>query len=189
MPTGASLGLHTGKITAESGNSSQDIYFDITVYSGNQGCNSSYTLINFYRDWLEKYDIIYLEDGLHPQDISGWESLTNQMHNAMIVAGNHLFDNKINELRKSLKQHLANAVVIQLSKFNTILDCIEFIKLAQKHNYLTILNTDYGATNDSFLADLAIAVNIDYFKAGSLSRGERVGQYNRLLEIAFGLNS
>ncbi|MFH1412964.1 MAG: hypothetical protein ABIG10_02975 [bacterium] len=141
------------------------------------------TLINLYREWLEQYPIVYLEDGLNSHDKEGWQSLTNQLRDDMIIAGDHLFDNNIEDLRKMLKDRLANAAVIKLDKFRTLQDLIEFVKLAKKHNYLIVMSHSYGETTDSFLSDLAVGTGADYIKAGSLSRGERTVKYNRLLEI------
>ena len=145
------------------------------------------TMINLYREWLAKYPIVYLEDGLSPQDKKGWQNLTKQLGNDLIIAGDRLFDSQTAKLRQGLKDRLANAVVVRLTAL-TLQNLIEFVKLAKSHNYSLIFSHSYGETNDDFLADLAVACGADYLKSGSLARGERVAKYNRLLDIAQSLN-
>lgn len=140
-------------------------------------------LINLYREWQQAYPLIYLEDPLSPQDLVGWQSLTNQCGNEMIIAGDWLYQNHQTKFRQALKNKLANAVVVRLSEIYYLGELFDFIKLIQKHNYRLILAHHYSETTDCFLADLAVACNADYLKAGAVSRGERVAKYNRLLEI------
>lgn len=158
------------------------------VFKLDHACLRTETLVNLYRDWLSEQPLVYLEDGLAPTDQVGWSSLTKQLGEKIIIAGDQLFNNNIKLFRNSLKGNLANAAVLRLGDLPRLQDLLEFAKLVKRHNYGLILSHSYGETVDDFLADLAVAVGADYLKAGSLARGERVVKYNRLLEIAHNLN-
>lgn len=144
---------------------------------------NSNNLIELYKEWAKTYDLIYLEDCLAKTDKTGWAEVSKELRDELILAGDSLFANDINNLRKGLKDHLANTVVIKLENFYSVLELVEYVKLAQRHNYKIVLAQSFGETNDDFIADLAIAVNANFIKAGSLARGERVSKYNRLIEI------
>ena len=153
------------------------------LFAVNSGEFVTEQLINLYREWLADYPLFYLEDSLSPQDLSGWQSLTNQLGNEMIIAGNALYQNRQEQFRQNLTHRLANAVVVRLSQVYCLGELIDFIKLVRKHNYRLIFAHHYSETNDDFLADLAVASSADYLKAGAVMRGERISKYNRLLEI------
>lgn len=144
---------------------------------------TSDSLIELYKQWADTYPLIYLEDCLAKNDKTGWVELTKELREELILAGDSLFENNIDSLRKGLKEHLANTVVVKLENFYSVQEMTEYIKLAQKHNYKIAISHSTGDTNDDFIADLAVAVNANFIKSGSLSRGERVGKYNRLIEI------
>ncbi|MEK7203113.1 MAG: phosphopyruvate hydratase [Patescibacteria group bacterium] len=141
------------------------------------------TLIHLYREWLRKYPIIYLEDGLAEDDWQGWQELTKKLGQELLVVGDDLFVTNEQRLRQGLKEKAANAIIIKPNQIGTLTETINCVKLARKHNYKIIVSHRSGETNDDFIADLAVAVGADYIKAGSLSRGERVVKYNRLMEI------
>jgi enolase len=143
-------------------------------------------LINLYLNWTKKYHLVSIEDPLEQNDWKGWTSIMSnvkcQMSNIMIV-GDDFFATNIKRLKKGIEQKCANAILIKLNQIGTLTETIECIKLAQKNNYKIIISHRSGETNDDFIADLAVAVRADYIKAGSLSRGERLAKYNRLMEI------
>ena len=141
------------------------------------------TLIGLYHEWLKKYPIIYLEDGLAEDDWFGWRELTEELGQKMLVVGDDLFVTNEQRLRQGLKEKVANSIIIKLNQIGTLTETINCVKLAQKHNYKIIVSHRSGETSDDFIADLAVAVGAEYIKSGSLSRGERVVKYNRLMEI------
>lgn len=100
-----------------------------------------------------------------------------------MIVGDDFFATNIKRLQKGIEQGCANAILIKLNQIGTLSETIECIKLAQKNNYKVIISHRSGETCDDFIADLTVAVNADYIKAGSLSRGERLCKYNRLMEI------
>lgn len=144
---------------------------------------SSNTLIGLYYEWFRKYPIILIEDGLAEDDWEGWRELTRELGDEMLIIGDDLFTTNVNRLRRGLKEKAANAILIKLNQIGTLTETIECVKLAKKHNYKIMVSHRSGETCDDFIADLAVAIGADNIKAGSLSRGERLAKYNRLMEI------
>jgi len=145
---------------------------------------SSLDLISLYEDWFKKYPFLYLEDALAEDAYADWGKLTAAMGDKLIIAGSNLFATRTDRLRAGLKDNVANAIVIKPVQAGTLTETMECVKLARKQGYKIIVSQRGAETNDDFIADLAVAVSADYLKAGSLSRGERLAKYNRLLEIA-----
>jgi len=149
---------------------------------------TSSTLIGLYYEWFRKYPIVSIEDGLAEDDWEGWKELTSELGDEMMIIGDDLFTTNINRLRRGLKEKAANAILIKLNQIGTLTETIECVKLAKKHNYKIMVSHRSGETCDDFIADFAVAVGADHIKAGSLSRGERLAKYNRLMEIEMLLN-
>jgi len=141
------------------------------------------TLVGLYYEWFRKYPIISLEDGLSEDDWEGWRALNKELGSEMLIIGDDLFVTNIDRLRKGLKEKAANAILIKPNQVGTLSETMATIKLAKKHNYKTMASHRSGETCDDFIADLAVGAQTDYIKAGSLSRGERLAKYNRLMEI------
>ena len=153
------------------------------IFKLDQANFTSNTLIGLYYEWFRKYPIISLEDGLAEDDWEGWRELTKELGEEMLIVGDDLFATNINRLRQGLKGRAANTILIKPNQVGTLSETMECVKFAQKHNYRVMVSHRSGETCDDFIADLAVAVGADYIKAGSLSRGERVAKYNRLMEI------
>ncbi len=146
------------------------------------------TLVGLYNEWLKKFPIISIEDGLAEDDWEAWRKMTEELGDKMLLIGDDLFVTNINRLRKGLKEKVANSILIKLNQVGTLSETIECVKLAQEHNYKIMVSHRSGETPDDFIADLAVAVGSEYIKSGSLSRGERLAKYNRLMEIENILN-
>ncbi|MCG2695583.1 phosphopyruvate hydratase [Candidatus Parcubacteria bacterium] len=144
---------------------------------------TSAALIDLYYEWFRKYPIISIEDGLAEDDWSGWSELTRELGNEMMIIGDDLFATNTARLRIGLKDRAANAILIKPNQVGTLTETVECVKLAKKHNYKIMASHRSGETCDDFIADLSVAIGADYIKAGSLSRGERLAKYNRLMEI------
>ena len=140
-------------------------------------------LIGLYNEWFRKYPIISIEDGLAEDDWEGWSELTRELGQEIMLIGDDLFATNTERLRRGIKERAANSILIKPNQAGTLTETIECVKLAQKHNYKIMVSHRSGETCDDFIADLAVAVGADFIKAGSLSRGERVAKYNRLMEI------
>jgi len=144
---------------------------------------SNDTLIGLYNEWLKDFPIVSLEDGLAEDEWSAWREMTAELGAKMMIVGDDLFATNIDRLRRGLKEKAANTILIKPNQAGTISETADCIKLAQKHNYKIMISHRGGETNDDFIADLAVAAGADHIKAGSLSRGERMAKYNRLMEI------
>ncbi len=158
------------------------------VFKLDQASFTSKTLVGLYYEWFRKYPIVSIEDGLGEDDWEGWKGLTKELGKEMMLIGDDLFATNIERLRRGLKERAANAILIKPNQVGTLTETMDCVKLARKHNYKVMVSHRSGETGDDFIADLAVAVGADYIKAGSLSRGERVAKYNRLMEIELGLN-
>ena len=143
-----------------------------------------YDLIEIYKKWVAKYPIISIEDGLHEDDWDNWEILTDQLGKKCLLVGDDLFVTNPGRLKIGLEKNVGNAILIKLNQIGSLTETIDCIKLAQKNKYKVIISHRSGETEDTTIADLAVAVNAEYIKTGSLSRSERIAKYNRLLAIA-----
>ncbi len=141
------------------------------------------TLSGLYHEWLRKYPIISIEDGLGEDDWEGWRNMNKELGGEMLLIGDDLYVTNIERLRIGLKEKAANAILIKPNQVGTLTETMDCVKLAQKHNYKVMTSHRSGDTCDDFIADLAVAISSDYIKSGSLSRGERLSKYNRLMEI------
>ena len=153
------------------------------IFKLDQASFTSSTLVGLYYEWFRKYPIISIEDGLGEDDWAGWSQLNKELGSDVMLVGDDLFVTNIERLRKGLKERAANAILIKPNQVGTLTETINCINLAKKHNYKIMVSHRSGETTDDFIADLSVAVQADYIKAGSLSRGERVAKYNRLMEI------
>jgi len=143
-------------------------------------------LITIYQKWIKNYPLKLLEDPLEENDFSGWQRLKDELLSVdknLFIIGDDLFTTNINRLKKGIKFNSANGIVIKPNQIGTISETIECIKLAQANNYKIEVAHRSGETNDTFIADLAVAVKADFIKVGGLTRGERIAKYNRLMEI------
>lgn len=148
-------------------------------------------LISLYRDWATKYPIISMEDGLAENCWEDWEELTKEFarfkphanFDKMLLVGDDLFTTNVKRLEAGIKRKAANAVILKPNQIGTLTEAMEFAKVARENNYTIVTSHRSGETCDDFIADLAVAINSEFVKFGSLSRGERVMKYNRLLEI------
>lgn len=130
-----------------------------------------------------EYPIDSIEDGLDQNDWEGWKELTRRLGQRIQLVGDDIFVTNPLFLQKGIDSHVANAILIKLNQIGTLTETLDTIQLAQKNGYKTIISHRSGETEDTFIADLAVAVNAGQIKTGSLSRSDRVSKYNRLLEI------
>jgi enolase len=140
-------------------------------------------LVNIYAEWIKKFDVISVEDGLNENDWEGWHMLEEKLGEDTIIIGDDLLVTKVERLKEALKDKACNAVLIKVNQAGTLWETIETIKLAQKNNMKVVVSHRSGETTDDFISDLAVGANADFIKSGSLSRGERICKYNRLLRI------
>ena len=143
---------------------------------------SSDELIDMFCDWKKKYPIISIEDPLGEDDTEGWQKITKKMNDTILV-GDDLFVTDARRITVGKEEGIANAALIKPNQRGTLSETVAAINTAKKVGYKTIISHRSGDTPDDFIADLAVALNADFIKAGAPARGERVAKYNRLLEI------
>ena len=139
-------------------------------------------LVSYYQSLVDKYHIISIEDGMAEEDYEGWKLLTSKLSNIQLV-GDDLFVTNKKLLQKGIAMHIANAILIKLNQIGTVTETLETIKLARDNNYKTIISHRSGETEDNYISDFAVGLNLGQIKTGSMSRGERLSKYNRLLRI------
>lgn len=146
----------------------------------------SYTTRDLIEEWIdlkEKYPIFSIEDPLDENDWSGWKELTKDAPKDLVLVGDDLFVTNQKRLQRGIDQKTANAILIKPNQIGTLTETIETVRLAQRNGYKTIMSHRSGETEDTFIADLAVALNTGYIKTGAPCRGERTAKYNRLLVI------
>lgn len=144
---------------------------------------SSTEMIKMYDEWIKKYPIESLEDGLAEGDWSGWSDLTKALGKKISLVGDDLFVTNPKILKEGIEKKVGNAILIKLNQIGTVSETVEAMKLAQANKYKIAVSHRSGETSDDFIADLAVASGAEYIKTGSLSRVDRVAKYNRLMEI------
>ena len=140
-------------------------------------------LINLYKEWSEKYNLISLEDGLEEEDWKGWAGMNEKLGGELMLIGDDLLVTNPQRLQKAIDEKACNAALVKPNQIGTLTETIEYVRLAQENKMKIIVSHRSGETIDDFIADLAVGIGADYIKTGSLSRGERLAKYNRLLEI------
>jgi enolase len=144
---------------------------------------SSKRMIDFYENIADRYPLISIEDGLSENDWSGWETMTKRLGSRLQLVGDDLFVTNPGILSKGIEKGVANSVLIKLNQIGTLTETLDAIETAKRAGYTTVVSHRSGETEDTSLADLAVAVNAGQIKTGSLSRTDRVAKYNRLLRI------
>lgn len=147
------------------------------------GRKTSAEMIKLWQRWLKKYPIVSLEDGLAEDDWDGWKKLTIALGGKAALLGDDLFVTNVERLRKGIKNKVGNAILIKVNQIGTLSEAVDAIMLAKQSGYQVSVSHRSGETADTTIADLAVAVDADFIKTGSLSRSERVEKYNRLMEI------
>jgi enolase len=151
---------------------------------------TSERLLALYLEWAGKWPIRTIEDPLEQDDWEGWAKATKKLRAANIkVVGDDFFVTNVERLQKGIDRHCATAILVKVNQIGTLSGALASIELAQKCGYGVIISHRSGETADTFIADLAVAVDAGQIKTGSLSRSERVEKYNRLLEIEAELGS
>ena len=148
-----------------------------------QSVRNSEKMIEFYTDWVNRYPIFSIEDGLDESDWAGWKALTRQLGDQIQIIGDDLFVTNPERIDRGIKERSANAVLIKLNQIGTLTETLQAIEMTHRAGWKTIISHRSGETEDSFIADLSVAAGSGQIKTGSLSRSERICKYNRLLRI------
>ena len=140
-------------------------------------------MVTYYEKLIQDYPIISIEDGMAEEDYDGWKLLTNSLGDKIQLVGDDLFVTNKKLLQKGIDLGIANAILLKLNQIGTVTETLDTIKLAKQHNYKTIISHRSGETEDNYIADFAVALDLGQIKTGSLSRSERISKYNRLTRI------
>ena len=158
-------------------------FYNDSKYSFEGKAKTSEELIEYYEYLCEKYPIISIEDGMAEDDYRGWRLLTEKLGKKIQLVGDDLFVTNKKLFQKGIEQKLGNAILLKLNQIGTVTETIETILLAKKARYNTIISHRSGETEDTYIADFAVGLNLGQIKTGSLCRSERTAKYNRLLRI------
>lgn len=150
---------------------------------------SSVEMVDVWEEWLSRYPIVSLEDGLAEDDWQGWQLLTQKVGSKVQLVGDDLFVTNVERLQRGIDEKSANAILIKLNQIGSVSETIETIKLAQAHGFASIVSHRSGETEDDFIADFVVGAGTGQIKTGSLSRSERIAKYNRLMVIEYELGS
>ena len=140
-------------------------------------------MVDFWADWIERYPIVSLEDGLAEDDWRGWQMLTARVGDRCQLVGDDLFVTNPERLARGLEESSANAILIKLNQIGTLSETLRAVDLARSNGWGAVISHRSGETEDTTIADLAVATNSGQIKTGAPSRSERVAKYNRLLRI------
>ena len=141
-------------------------------------------LINIYNEWIEKFSVISVEDGLTEDDWAGWRMMEEKIGKKVLTIGDDLLVTNVKRLQKALEEKACNSVLVKVNQIGTLSETLDFVGLAQKNDLKVVVSHRSGETADDFISDLAVGVKADYIKSGAPNRGERIVKYNRLLRIS-----
>jgi enolase len=144
---------------------------------------SSGEMVAYWEDWIQKYPIVSIEDGLDEDDWDGWKLLTEKAGDRVQIVGDDLFVTNTERLSQGIETQTANSLLVKVNQIGSITETIEAVNMAHKASYTTVMSHRSGETEDTTIADLAVALNTGQIKTGSASRSDRIAKYNQLLRI------
>jgi enolase len=150
---------------------------------------SSDEMVHFWESWCNQYPIVSIEDGLAEDDWEGWRTLTDKLGNRIQLVGDDLFVTNTNRLQRGIEEGVGNSILIKVNQIGTITETLEAIDLGRRYGYTSIISHRSGESEDTFIADLAVATGAGQIKTGSVSRTDRIAKYNQLLRIEEELGS
>jgi enolase len=159
---------------------------DEKVYHFHQSTGDKLTsedMVAYWKEWCDKYPILSIEDGLDEDDWSGWQALASELGNQVQLVGDDLFVTNVDRLQKGIELGAANSILIKVNQIGSLTETINAVNLATRHSYTSVMSHRSGETEDTTIADLAVALNTGQIKTGSASRSDRIAKYNQLLRI------
>jgi len=144
---------------------------------------SSEKMVDFWESWVKQYPIVSIEDGMAEDDWAGWKLMTEKLGSKIQLVGDDLFVTNVKRLQKGIEEHVANGLLVKVNQIGSLTETINAVSLAQNNGYNTIMSHRSGETEDTTIADLAVALNCGQIKTGSASRTDRIAKYNQLLRI------
>ena len=175
---------YTGKIQLALDVASSEFYKDGKYVLEGEGKTLNHQeLTQLYADRVAKYPIISIEDGMAEDDFEGWKELTSKLGDKIMLVGDDLFVTNMERLQMGINEHMANAILIKLNQIGTVSETVDCVRMAHDHGMRAIMSHRSGESEDTFIADLAVALNTGFIKTGSASRTDRIAKYNQLLRI------
>lgn len=140
-------------------------------------------MVEFWAKWVEKYPIVSIEDGMYEDDWEGWKKMTDAVGDKVQLVGDDLFVTNTERLARGIREGIANSILIKVNQIGTLTETLDAIEMAHKNGYTSVISHRSGETEDTTIADLAVATNAGQIKTGSMSRTDRIAKYNQLLRI------
>jgi enolase len=176
---GVDMHIALDAASSEFYNAEKGLY--IFESTGDQMTSSE--MVGFWKDWTSKYPIASIEDGLAEDDWTGWKLATDELGDKVQLVGDDLFVTNTKRLAKGIEEGIANSILVKVNQIGSLTETIESVQLATKNSYTSVMSHRSGETEDSTIADLAVALNTGQIKTGSASRSDRMAKYNQLLRI------
>jgi enolase len=183
----AKAGYRPGADVALALDPASSEFFDDGKYvfaRSDKSARSAEQMVEFYAAWLKQYPILSIEDGLAEDDWAGWKTLTRELGARVQLVGDDIFVTNPRFLRRGIDEHAANSILIKVNQIGTLTETLATIEMARNGGYTCVISHRSGETEDTTIADLAVATGAGQIKTGSMSRGERTAKYNRLVRIA-----
>ena len=144
---------------------------------------TSSEMVDYWKNWVNNYPVLSIEDGLHEDDWEGWKALTSAIGDSTQLVGDDLFVTNVTRLQRGIEEGSANSILIKVNQIGSLTETIEAVNLATRHSFTSVMSHRSGETEDTTIADLAVALNTGQIKTGSASRSDRIAKYNQLLRI------
>jgi len=148
-----------------------------------KSAKTSEDMVRYWAKWVNDYPIVSLEDGLAEDDWDGWAMLTKELGDKIQLVGDDLFVTNVERLQEGIDKHVANSILIKVNQIGTVSETLDAIDLARRNGYTSVISHRSGESEDTFIADLAVATGAGQIKTGSASRTDRIAKYNQLLRI------
>ncbi|WP_109694781.1 phosphopyruvate hydratase [Chitinophaga deserti] len=177
---GSQIAIALDAASSEMYNEADNTY---KFYKSSQKVISSDEMVAYWAEWSKKYPIVSIEDGMAEDDWNGWKKLTQSIGSNVQLVGDDLFVTNVKRLKQGIDQDIANSILVKVNQIGTITETINAVSMAQKAGYTSIMSHRSGETEDTTIADLAVALNCGQIKTGSASRTDRMAKYNQLLRI------
>jgi enolase len=152
-------------------------------YSFDKKARSAQEMTDLYASWADKYPLVSIEDGLDQNDFDGWKKLTDKLGKKLQLVGDDLFVTNVKRLQQGITAGCANSILVKVNQIGTLTETVDAVDMAHRAGYTSVISHRSGETEDSFIADLAVALGSGQIKTGSASRSDRIAKYNRLLRI------
>jgi enolase len=183
---GEQIGIALDAASSEMFNDADKTY---KFYKSSGKVISSDEMVAYWAEWCKKYPIVSIEDGMAEDDWDGWKKLTQAVGSTVQLVGDDLFVTNVKRLKQGIDQEIANSILIKVNQIGTVTETIDAVNMAHKAGYTSIMSHRSGETEDTTIADLAVALNCGQIKTGSASRTDRMAKYNQLLRIEEALGS